>query len=145
MGMLRSYVALPDGYQAILLLLGIQVLHQPCFDEILKGHLPGPHLSHVLIGDKSLAVLDDDQWPSGPARIGVDEDLVGSFEISNIDLATYVTCTPEAPQVLHQAHRIRVRPYDLTVNEHPGAINKSICFSQCYHLPEPRRDRRASS
>ena len=78
MGMLGSYVALPYGYQAILLFLGIQVLHQPCFDEILEGHLPSSHLSHVLIGDQSLAVLDDDERPSGPARIGVDEDLVGS-------------------------------------------------------------------
>ncbi len=134
MGVIRGDVLLPDGNEAVFLLLCVQVFHEASCYQIGECHLSSQDLVDMLFGDPSPAILDHYQRPPSPAGVGVHEDLAGVLEIGHIRLAADAPRAPEAAEVLDQSLGVIMIAHYLAVHIYSGVA--SLYFSQCYHLPK---------
>ncbi len=94
-------VGLVDRDVEVLLLLRVDELYESSLDEVFEGDLVRGELGDLGVRDHGLTVLDDDQGPSGPAAVGVDDDVAVELREGDVHLRGDCPVAPHGPRLFY--------------------------------------------
>ncbi len=121
-GTVRGDVVGVDGDVRVLLLLGVDPLHDAVVDEVSPPHLPEAQVLQILAGEDRAAVLQHQKRAAHAPLVAVDDNLVHGSVEADVHLVAEEARPPPLPDFAHEGLRLFVQAHQVPVHVDPGHL-----------------------